>query len=372
MKLDEVVIMAKYGIHSDTHNHNFSAFATILPNGINSRLQATLDETLTCARETKNVGGKNIYHAGDLFHVRGSLAPSVLNPTIDTYKSIIESGIGVRILAGNHDLEGRDSQRISSAVTALEAIGCVIVNESTFFDDDKVLMIPWHPSIVDLKAEIEKQRNRLLYTEVKNYSLIIHAPIDGVIFGLPEHGLTAEQLAEYGFKAVYSGHYHNFKELDNNVYSIGATTHQTWSDVNSIAGFLIVEDDLTSHHETSAPKFVEIDADLSNEEIAKLVANNFVRIKVSSTEQKIIDEIRYQLINEFNAKGVVIVSVRDSVVQREVTVSGVKTEQKSIPQSINCYINHMKDLKMIEEDDLKPTQEKAQEILELAMSKVGE
>src|SRR3569833_2574261 len=110
--------MKPYGVMSDTHNHGWSAFATVLPSGVNSRLQIILDETWRCAQEIKKAGGDTLYHGGDLFHVRGSIAPSVLNPTTDCYRAIIEDGIQVVIDAGNHDLEGKEAARVSSAGAA--------------------------------------------------------------------------------------------------------------------------------------------------------------------------------------------------------------------------------------------------------------
>src|SRR3569833_3315235 len=121
--------MKPYGVMSDTHNHGWSAFATVLPSGVNSRLQIILDETWRCAQEIKKAGGDTLYHGGDLFHVRGSIAPSVLNPTTDCYRAIIEDGIQVVIDAGNHDLEGKEAARVSSAITALEGVGCKVVNK---------------------------------------------------------------------------------------------------------------------------------------------------------------------------------------------------------------------------------------------------
>ena len=75
---------------------------------------------------------------------------------------------------------------------------------------------------------------------------MIHAAVDGVIDGLPSHGIAAADLEVYGFNRVYFGHYH--KELTEKVIPVGATTHQTWGDIDSHAGFIIVGDDDTIYH----------------------------------------------------------------------------------------------------------------------------
>src|SRR5471030_1191680 len=106
-----------YGLISDSHNHPWSQFAETTSLGVNTRLQIILDETYRAAQTLKAVGGKTLIHAGDLFHVRGKIAPSVLNPTKDLYKRLVDEGFDIIILAGNHDLEGKESTRTGSAVT---------------------------------------------------------------------------------------------------------------------------------------------------------------------------------------------------------------------------------------------------------------
>lgn len=146
-----------YAVISDTHNHNWSAFSETTPENVNSRLQIILNETMRAAEEVKAMGGTHLYHTGDLFHVRGSISPSVLNPTIATYKVIQQLlGIKVRILAGNHDLEFREANRNGSAVTALEGIGCEIINETSLFLDEHVAMIPWFQDVNELKVKLKE------------------------------------------------------------------------------------------------------------------------------------------------------------------------------------------------------------------------
>lgn len=320
-----------YGLISDTHNHNFTAFASVNEAGINTRLQATLDETMRCARQLKKVGGETMYHAGDLFHVRGSIAPSVLNPTLDCYREIVKMGIRPVILAGNHDLEGKEAHRLSSAVTALEGVGCKVINTvfSGIGASSGVAMIPWHQDIAELKKHIES----IAPSDRRDCDLILHAPIDGVIIGLPDHGLTPEYLASLGFKRVFSGHYHHHKDFGNGVCSIGALTHNTWSDVGSKAGFLIVHDDSVQWFASHAPSFVEIYSDTDPDEVPLVVDGNYVRAKIEVAKQSEVEELRSWL-TECGAKGVVIHPIKKPVDER----STATAKTVSVESSIGDYI----------------------------------
>jgi DNA repair exonuclease SbcCD nuclease subunit len=304
-----------YGLVSDTHHHLWSAFASVNDNGVNSRLQLLLDETVRCAHEVRKAGGDTIIHAGDLFHVRGSIAPSVLNPTLDCYDSLINDGFKIVINAGNHDLEGKTSARLSSAITALEGIGCVAVNTQEIGSRvvDRVILIPWIANVKDLQEVIISARDAC--HDPSEVDLILHAPIDGVIPGLPNHGLTPDWLGILGFRSVYSGHYHHHKEFDHHVYSIGALSHHTWSDVGTKAGFLVVGKTGPKWFKSHAPEFVEITADTDPDDIPMIVDGNYCRAVINSSKQKEVEELRQYLIG-LGAKGVVILSQKEATVTK--------------------------------------------------------
>jgi DNA repair exonuclease SbcCD nuclease subunit len=302
--------MKPYALCADLHAHNWSAFSSIDEFGVNSRLAILISELDRCANEVRKAGGNTIVIAGDVFHVRGSIAPSVLNPVFDALRRLKTSGIQIVVLAGNHDLEGKESSRISSALTSLEGAGCWVANTRIGGLDlmERVCFVPWIPNIQDLKNAIIDARD----SDPKNgeIDLIIHAPIDGVIPGLPDHGLSPEWLAEAGFRNVFAGHYHNHKRFPGNVWSIGAIAHHSWSDVGSKAGFLIVSDDGVKWFKSHAPEFVEITADLDPDDIPLIVDANYVRAKVSYEESKRVGEIRSYL-EKCGAKGVVILAQKE-------------------------------------------------------------
>jgi DNA repair exonuclease SbcCD nuclease subunit len=295
-----------YGVISDSHNHGWDAFSSILPSGVNNRLQQTLDETTRCADEVLKAGGNRLYHGGDLFHVRGKLAPSVLNPTLDCYRAIIKKGVQVVINAGNHDLEDKKVSRVSSAITALADIGCIVVNsvDQGIGIDGNMVIVPWIESIVDLKATIEMT----LEEDRAGIDLLIHAPVDGVMPGIPDHGLDPAYLAGLGFRRVFAGHYHAHKEVvPGKVWSIGSLTSQTWSDVGAKAGFLIVDEEKVRWFKSHAPGFVEISGATDPSEIPLIVDGNYVRCRVSTSKQSEIESLRDYLVNDCHAAGAVII-----------------------------------------------------------------
>jgi DNA repair exonuclease SbcCD nuclease subunit len=314
-----------YLLLSDTHYHAWDAFSTVLPSGLNSRLDILLRETDRAVEHLVRCGGTAILHAGDVFHTRGSLTPSVLNPVAELYRKFDYKNLTVDVIPGNHDLESNDTKWLTSATSSLLAAS---VEEPSLFHPD-VLMVPWYPKVDQLLAAIKdaKLLNRAAF------DLVIHAPVDGVLAGIPSHGLTAAMLAELGFRRVFAGHYHNHRDFGNGVYSIGALTHQTWSDVGSKAGYLLVYEDRVEHYETQAPRFVDIQPeDLADPEVLKGKAlGNYTRVSlVAPTAEE--EAATRKALTEAGSAGILIRGSKaaSTMTTRRSATSGLATLRETV------------------------------------------
>ena len=226
-----------YALMADLHLHQWSAFASTNPDGVNNRLRGLLDEIERAAAELASKGGNTVVMAGDVFHVRGSVNPVVLNSLIDCLAACNRKhGTQFVIIPGNHDLAGRDSERLGSAVTALECGYVRVTADSLELSVSELggsaMLVPWHESVDALTAEIGTliEEIKAVGADPSTYDLILHAPIDGVIDGLPAHGLDPAWLGQTGFRRVFSGHYHNHKVFPaglapTEVISIGAVSY---------------------------------------------------------------------------------------------------------------------------------------------------
>ena len=146
-----------YGVISDPHYHRWDAFATTNADGLNSRLEIQLDATKEAAKAMKAAGCKHMLVAGDTFHVRGAISPSVLHFVTETYEWIIkELGLKVVMLAGNHDLETNDSVYSANAAASLRSIGVEIVcgkrPHSIKMGDVTVHLISWNLSAISKRC----------------------------------------------------------------------------------------------------------------------------------------------------------------------------------------------------------------------------
>lgn len=285
--------MKPYGVTSDTHCHNWGTFSKHLPSGINNRLWHILEGLLSAGEWVIDAGGKRLYITGDLMHKRGEISPMVLNPLIDTFDALDAMGIETRVLTGNHDLESRNSEALSNSCESLrKSKGVTIISKPTLFEDDKVAMVPWYDSIDDVRKHIKTLVGEIeSIDDVREWTLMLHAPVNGVLIGIPDHGFYAKELEVLGFKRVFSGHYHNHKEFAGEVFSVGALTHQTWNDVGTKAGMLLVGDTVL-HRETAAPKFKDFDLAWDDDTAARECEGNYMRLKLGEATEDEIDMLR--------------------------------------------------------------------------------
>ena len=342
--------MKPYALLSDIHFHNWSAFSTHTSEGINSRLQIILDELERAAAELKRVDGNLIVMAGDLFHVRGSIDPEVFNPVHEKILRLCDSGFQFVAIPGNHDLKDRDTTELGNAFQSLGAIeGFHVVTKPTSYLIGDIELMPWCKSIALIPwcksiEEVRTKAKEILSSrdpedlDPSSTDLIIHTGINGVLKGLPDHGLNPDEIASWGFRRVFSGHYHNHKSFcDGKVVSIGATTHQTWSDIGTKAGFLIVYDDHFEYRASQAASFVEVTAETDPDEIPLIVDGNYVRVHSMKLSDAEINKRRGEL-TEMGARGVSFQVMRDTVDRR--SGAAMKTT-RTLEESVSKYVDDL-------------------------------
>ncbi len=341
-----------YLVSSDQHAHGWSQFSKTDENGVNSRLNIILDELERAHDELELAGGCDSFLGGDLYHVRGKIEPSVFNPTTDRFAKILRENNDLSIFAipGNHDLEGHDSDRVGNAMQSLESIERFnVAVETQRFGD--VIVVPWHKDLKHLRAilAILAEECRDVGT-IEKTDVIIHAPVNGVIKGIPDHGLEAQELAAYGFRRVFAGHYHDHKVFcDGKVISIGATTHQTWSDVGTLAGFLLVYEDRIVHFPSKAPQFVDLNKvmdEFPNSNPADFAVGHYARARLDDVTDAEINKFRRELLDA-GCLGVNISGTKKVATGR----SGAAAKAvNSLDASVSHYITH--DLKPMLEADV--------------------
>jgi len=328
-----------YGLCADLHAHAWSAFSSVDENGTNTRLLHIIDELDRLCTLVRRAGGNIVVFAGDLFHERGKIVPSVFNPLHVCIQRWIDRGIDFRGIPGNHDCEGKEVSFLTSAAAMMQGeVGFHLIHKE-FAHDDMCMYVPWKSSPAAYLSVIADAADSVSETRRSALDLIIHAGIDGTLSDMPPHGITAEALAKFGFRRVFSGHYHHHKDFGNGVFSIGATTHQTWSDVGTQAGFMMVYADREEFHASYAPQFIDITGDEDPAELGLKIEGHYVRAKIGTASATVVGDMRALLMRE-GALGVQIMAVPNG---KTVTRAGVAPKSlSSVEQSVLSYVDEQK------------------------------
>lgn len=328
-----------YLLVSDLHFHNWSPFATIDPKtGRNTRLQIQLNELSRAVKELKDAAGDTIVYAGDLFHIRGSVDPEVFNPVHDLISRFSREGFRQEAIPGNHDLKGAKTTTLGNAFQSFGELPHFDITTSPDLVREDLAMIPWQENKAALRHAVEELKKSPTITtrSAANIDLVIHAGIDGVIAGLPDHGLSSAEVASWGFRRVFAGDYHHHKIMEGGkVISIGALTHQTWSDIGARAGFLLVYPDRVEYRASHAPGFVEITGDDDPAEWPILADRNYVRVRSMKLTEAEVNEARRQLLS-FGALG-----VQFQIAKEQVAARGPATKAASLEESVASYVGGM-------------------------------
>jgi DNA repair exonuclease SbcCD nuclease subunit len=354
----------KFAVLADIHAYGSTVYSGTGVDGINTRLSLILSELQRAALTLQAQGGNLMFIAGDIFHTRGSIDPEVLNPLRATIEEILNMGIDIHAIPGNHDLKSKDSRALSSQIENLAQISIAggmfkCYNEVTSFqvEGEWFGFVPWRASNKDLLEDLGDLSAHPNHAEMH---VFIHAGIDGVLSGMPAHGLTDGDLAAFGFKRVYAGHYHNHVIFSGDkVVSIGATTHHNWGDVGTRAGFLMVQTDTdtVSFHDTRAPKFADLSG-LDELEMELECRGNYVRFRGPTMTQAEINELRDQF-RKWGALGVSIEVPKATVATRATTAT---TKGVTLDQSVANFVDAKKDIPA--SIDRAALKKRAQEVLD--------
>ena len=306
--------MTKYVVISDIHAHNWSLFSSTLPSGVNSRLQFILDEMERAAELGLKENAQFMVIAGDLFHLRGVIDPEVLNPVRSTIENILHK-MDILAIPGNHDLKSRDTKELSSAIQNMNGWAIKgddgqtrsfrVINKPTALDfkGAKLGFVPW---CYEKEGVLEGLNYLKSQPEHEKMDVFIHYGIDGVLPIISGDELTPKELIDFGFNRVFAGHYHNHKTFHGGICSIGAIAHHNWGDINSRAGFLIIDSDDKDilYIPSKAPNFVDISG-MDEDSLIMSCQGNYVRYRGEEMSSLKITELRTAL-TDYGACGVSI------------------------------------------------------------------
>jgi len=279
-------------LFSDLHCHPFQPYATILANGMNSRLAdaiSCIDQIVAyCADPNNHVD--LVLFGGDLFHVRKNISVAAFNEVYAALSQFAANDIPLVLIHGNHDQASKDGsvnsiKTFHSMAHVIERPGWLELR-GRWGDPYSILGVPYTENIEHLKDIVNIPNPEPLAPSI----LLAHLGVQGAkvgadfVYATP-YDAKVEDLNCGAFDRVYLGHYHMHQQLASNAWYIGAPLQHNWGDKHQWRGFLVYNTDTKSHEKVDlkSPKFVEIDNTSLNMDTS-LYSDDFVKIVDSSTD----------------------------------------------------------------------------------------
>ena len=294
--------MSKLFITGDVHLNEWDEFSTILPNGLNSRLQVGLD---SIDQITKAAEGEVLVIAGDLFHTREELSVQVLFRAGEAIRRASEMCKEVILLVGNHDQHLKDG-RVHSLGT-FESDNVRVVDSPEIYHIDgfgDVLFMPYMNDYETFGSVYSKLTSEL--TGRGNNLSILHADIVGFEMNsgfISTRGVTPQFTLDAGgstniIDLCVSGHYHKPQKFgDLNVHYVGSPYQMDRSEAGHEKRYLIVSEDLAV---TSVPfKGLPVFRKVSLKEASE-IKKTIDFFDVSCAEEDVRDGWSKELPSNFN------------------------------------------------------------------------
>lgn len=280
--------MAKIVLFSDVHAHTFSALATVLPNGLNSRLA----DVVSCIDQIReyavNIDADLVLFGGDLFHTRKQIPVQALNAAFSAMTMFSVHKIPILMIPGNHDQADREGTEHSlfaftSFLEVAHTPGWYQMRGKDSSNEYSIMAVPYTENLEHLRDVVQKPAPPTNQPKI----FLGHLGIQGAKVGADfvytnPNDPTAADLNPEAFDAGFLGHYHMPQSLADapHFQYIGAPLQHNWGDRGQERGFMVYDTDTgdVDHIPLKAPTFNL----LKSREAKKLspgdMKNNFVRI----------------------------------------------------------------------------------------------
>jgi len=247
--------LADFVVFSDLHLHEWTYGASYTESGFNSRLEAMKKSLLEMCDYCQENNIIDILFCGDFFHTQSTLSVQAIQAAFQFFEKTRELGLNLHLLVGNHDVS--DKKQAIHSLHMFKPYAHVIEEEEVF------QMGRWTVAALPFCEDEKKIKHFLNVIAPEAHFAIMHQGVKNVPMasGVILNEILSENMIPESLVHCFVGHYHHHRKVNPHFTVVGSFTHQTWSDANSVRGFLHykVDTNIVKLIETSAPKFFAFD-----------------------------------------------------------------------------------------------------------------
>jgi len=211
---------------SDLHFHNYKIEA------VNDALVDVFTKQIPDIIDREKIDCITI--SGDIFHVRGSIKPSVFNQTFSYFKDLCQK-VPVVMTFGNHDLETLNSSVSAVSIWVFHEIpNCYILN------GDILEIKGCKIGGIGYRRTAQETIDGIKFVSDADVILMHYGIDDFKPANVPDCNLTLKDLPKD--KWVLAGHYHNCRQ-SKKVIQVGSPIQHNFGDTEQARGCWIIDTD---------------------------------------------------------------------------------------------------------------------------------
>lgn len=303
------------------------------------QMKSFLSDFLDDVKEQKI---ETILHLGDFFDSRTSLSLVDIDFVVNWFiPKLNDSGAHMIVIAGNHDVYYRNSNKINSLSLLKNCKNITVIEDEIYVhktDNKNFVMCPW------LNDENqERLLEELAHYATKEHILCLHGEFAGMKMYknsiVNQHGLDVSLFK--GYHHVLSGHFHH-PSVYGNIEYMGAAHYMNWQDHNDWRGYFTYDVKNDSYEKIKNPysPFVEIKYDDARTDLE----GKIVRIIVE--EEAVHSELK-DFIHSIEKQKVVSVDVVDNTIFESSDAEEENDESdeiidKSLSDYYSSYLSQLK------------------------------
>lgn len=283
---------------------------------------------------------KTLIHLGDVFDSRTSLSLQDIDYVMNEFIPLIEqSGVDLHIIAGNHDVAFRNTNKINSLSIFAQCKNVHVYDEQIHVIETQgknFVLCPW----------INNENKDTLFEELSYYAnkdhvLCGHLEVIGSLMyknsKACEHGIEPAKFEK--FDRVLSGHFHH-PSVYGNIEYIGALFHYNWQDHGDWRGFTVY-DPTTDEYEKIENEFclfthLQYSQELietDHEDLQTLCEGQFVRLQIDEEHDKV--ELKDLIAKIERCQPIKVDVIDNTITQVEVTESDESSSTKEIHEYVD-------------------------------------
>lgn len=221
-------VLLRFLATGDIQAHEWKQFATVTPEGMNSRLHNILSVFDVISREAKSRGIKKLLINGDVFEENSYISTETYDGVYRKLEKLHDEGVETVINLGNHDVVLYSASRVLHALRPFRKVATIFERPGVAWSH--VFLVPYEPDVEKIKSSFAA------LGDGSCTCVAAHVGVQGGSVGPKDYLLRCpiklRDLHPKRIKLILLSDFHKSQFLRKNVLYMGSPIQHTFGEVH--------------------------------------------------------------------------------------------------------------------------------------------